>query len=46
MGNHNSAHSIGGGSGSSALKKHLETATKTGVLQYDNKKLKEVGTII
>lgn len=28
--------------GSSTLKKHIETASKTGVLQYDNKKLKEV----
>jgi len=36
MGNQNSS------TGSSTLKKHIETATKTGVLQYDNKKLKEV----
>jgi hypothetical protein len=36
MGNNNSATS------GSALKRHIETATKTGVLQYDNKKLKEV----
>ncbi|CAF2404439.1 unnamed protein product [Rotaria sp. Silwood2] len=36
MGN---SHSAGGGS---TLKKHIETATKTGVLQYDNKKLKEI----
>jgi hypothetical protein len=39
MGNNQSA------TGSSALKKHIETATKTGVLQYDNKKLKEVGKL-
>ena len=31
-----------GGSGGNTLKRHIETATKTGVLQYDNKKLKEV----
>jgi len=37
MGNNNSS------TGSSTLTKHIETATKTGVLQYDNKKLKEVG---
>jgi hypothetical protein len=37
MGNNSSS------TGSSTLKKHIETATKTGVLQYDNKKLKEVG---
>ncbi|CAF1081016.1 unnamed protein product [Adineta steineri] len=36
MGNNNSA------TGNSPLKKHIETATKTGVLQYDNKKLKEI----
>ena len=30
-----------GGSGNT-LRRHIETATKTGVLQYDNKKLKEV----
>ncbi|CAF0884089.1 unnamed protein product [Rotaria sp. Silwood1] len=36
MGNTHSA------SGGSTLKKHIETATKTGVLQYDNKKLKEI----
>ncbi|CAF0783025.1 unnamed protein product [Adineta ricciae] len=36
MGNNNS---LGGGN---ALRKHVETATKTGVLQYDNRKLKEV----
>jgi hypothetical protein len=36
MGNNNSANS------GSALRRHIETATKTGVLQYDNKKLKEV----
>jgi hypothetical protein len=30
----------------STLKKHIETATKTGVLQYDNKKLKEVKLIL
>ena len=29
--------------GSNTLKRHIDTATKTGVLQYDNKKLKEVG---
>lgn len=29
--------------GSNTLKRHIETATKTGVLQYDSKKLKEVG---
>lgn len=39
MGNNHSASSGG------ALKKHIETATKTGVLQYDNKKLKEVRRI-
>ncbi len=39
MGNQNSS------TGSSTLKKHIETATKTGVLQYDNKKLKEVRRI-
>ena len=39
MGNNNSA--VGG----NALRKHIETATKTGVLQYDNKKLKEVRRI-
>ena len=32
-------NSLGGGN---ALRKHVETATKTGVLQYDNRKLKEV----
>jgi hypothetical protein len=37
MGNTHSSTSSSG-----ALKKHIETATKTGVLQYDNKKLKEV----
>lgn len=42
MGNNNSL--AGGGSGSGALRKHIETASKTGVLQYDNKKLKEVNT--
>ncbi|UJR21068.1 hypothetical protein I4U23_024168 [Adineta vaga] len=36
MGNNNSVTT------NSALKKHIETATKTGVLQYDNKKLKEI----
>jgi hypothetical protein len=36
MGNTNTSTS------SNTLKKHIETATKTGVLQYDNKKLKEV----
>jgi len=36
MGNTNTS------TGSNTLKKHIETATKTGVLQYDNKKLKEV----
>jgi hypothetical protein len=30
------------GASANTLKKHIETATKTGVLQYDNKKLKEV----
>lgn len=40
MGNNNSA------GGSNTLKRHIETATKTGVLQYDNKKLKEVKTNI
>ncbi len=43
MGNNHSASSgSSSSSGGGALKKHLETATKTGVLQYDNKKLKEV----
>lgn len=28
--------------GNNTLKRHIETATKTGVLQYDSKKLKEV----
>lgn len=37
MGNNNSL-----GGGGNALRKHVETATKTGVLQYDNRKLKEV----
>lgn len=36
MGNNHSANS------GSTLRKHLETAAKTGVLQYDDKKLKEV----
>ncbi|CAF1375216.1 unnamed protein product [Rotaria magnacalcarata] len=36
MGNTHTANS------GSTLKKHIETATKTGVLQYDNKKLKEI----
>jgi hypothetical protein len=44
MGNSHSASS-GSSSSGGALKKHLETATKTGVLQYDNKKLKEVRRI-
>ena len=39
MGNNHS-----GGSGNT-LRRHIETATKTGVLQYDNKKLKEVRKI-
>lgn len=41
MGN-NHSHSSTSTGGSSTLKRHIETATKTGVLQYDNKKLKEV----
>ena len=43
MGNNHSAS--GGSGGGNTLKKHIETATKTGVLQYDNKKLKEVRLI-
>lgn len=31
-----------GGSGGNTLKRHVENASKTGVLQFDNKKLKEV----
>jgi hypothetical protein len=41
MGNNHTTAAASGG----ALKKHVETATKTGVLQYDNKKLKEVRRI-
>ncbi len=41
MGNNHSSTGVSSNS-SSTLKKHIETATKTGVLQYDNKKLKEV----